>query len=107
MDGRVMINRIATYLLCCASLMMLGCFPQPYTGSMADINTAAIDAYIKESRVGNAGAHNYGISRAPSGAANRSSPRKAQPQTKEKTIPDRHDEDRIAGYQKNVDALLN
>ena len=107
MDGRVMINRIATYLLCCAFLMMLGCFPQPYTGSMADINTAAIDAYIKESRVGNAGAHNYGISRAPSVAANRDSTRKAQPQAKEKASPGRHDEDRIAGYQKNVDALLN
>lgn len=107
MDGRVMINRIATYLLCCAFLMMLGCFPQPYTGSMADINTAAIDAYIKESRVGNAGVHNYGTSKVSAGAANRSSTRKAPPQAKEKTSPDRHDEDRIAGYQKSVDALLN
>ena len=87
--------------------MIIGCFPQPYTGSMADINTAAIDAYIKESRVGNVGVHNYGTSKAPAVAANRDSTRKAQPQTKEKTSPDRHDEDRIAGYQKNVDALLN
>ena len=102
-----MMNRMTTFLLCCVVLMIIGCFPQPYTGSMADINTAAIDAYIKESRVGNAGAHNYGISRAPSGAANRDSTRKAQPQAKEKASPDRHDEDRIAGYQKKVDALLN
>ena len=87
--------------------MIIGCFPQPYTGSMADINTAAIDAYIKESRVGNSGAHNYGTSKVSAGPANRSSTRKAQPQAKEKTSPDRHDEDRIAGYQKSVDALLN
>ena len=102
-----MINKIATSLLCFAFPIMYGCFPQPYAGSMADINTAAIDAYIKESRVGNAGVHNYGTSKVSAGAANRSSTRKAQPQTKEKTSPDRHDEDRIAGYQKSVDALLN
>ena len=87
--------------------MIIGCFPQPYTGSMVDINTAAIDAYIKESRVGNAGVHNYGTSKVSAGAANRDSTRKAQPQAKEKASPGRHDEDRIAGYQKNVDALLN
>ena len=102
-----MMNRMTTFLLCCVVLMIIGCFPQPYTGSMVDINTAAIDAYIKESRVGNAGVHNYGTSKVSAGAANRDSTRKAQPQAKEKASPGRHDEDRIAGYQKNVDALLN